>query len=188
VDERPLQLIDLMVRTGFYDRDQLIEIFCRERYAPGDLDEAEVTAAVDASVAALRVEQASWAHPTDCDRLDAAFAAMRAAGVVALQNAGFTQSDGYDDVRDVVRLTTDPARLVGYCFYHGQDLERAVEGRDLYLAFGPLDPKLEQSAGLAVGHTIVAALEAQGLSVAWDGTFEQRIAVQDLVWRRPVGW
>lgn len=38
MDERPLQLIDLVVRTGFYDRDELIEIFCRERYAPGDLD------------------------------------------------------------------------------------------------------------------------------------------------------
>lgn len=188
MDERPRQLIDLMVRTGFYDRDELIETFCRERYAPGDLDEAEVAAAVDASAAAQRVEQATWARPTDCDRLDAAFAAMRAAGVVALQNAGYTQSDGYDDVRDVVRLTTDPTRLVGYCFYHGQDLERAVAGRDLYLAFGPLDPKLEKTAGLDVGRTVVAALEAEGLSVAWDGTFEQRIAVGELVWRRPIGW
>lgn len=38
MDERPRQLIDLMVRTGFYDRAELIEIFCRERCAPGDLD------------------------------------------------------------------------------------------------------------------------------------------------------
>src|SRR4051812_3932854 len=94
-----LSEIDAQVRGGFEARDRIIEIFCEEMYAPGELDPAEVEAAVDSAIAAHKAEQATWVGVTDCERLDAAFEAMNRRGVLALQNAGYTQSDGYDDFR-----------------------------------------------------------------------------------------
>src|SRR5689334_15208904 len=94
-----LQEIATQVRGGFEDRERIIEIFCEEMYEPGELDEGEVKAAVDAAIKAHEAEKATWPEVTDCDRLDAVFEVLREAGVLALHNAGYTQSDGYDDFR-----------------------------------------------------------------------------------------
>jgi len=136
-----LHEIDGLVRGGFEKRDRIIEILCEEMYAPGELDEAEVIAAVDAALAAHARDKTTWPVTTDCDRLDSVFAALNAQGIIALQNAGLTQSDGYYDVRQSYNERADRDTVIGYCFYHGQDLEGAVRGEGLYLAFGPIDAK-----------------------------------------------
>jgi hypothetical protein len=112
-----------------------------------------------------------------------AFEALNYRGVIAIQNAGYTQSDGYSDVGEVYDSLDDPS-VVDYCFYHGQDLERAVHGEGLYLAFGPIDPRKERTDGSRVGRVVVEELSKVGLSAEWDGTFKQRIFVPKLVWRR----
>lgn len=165
----------------------MIEILCADLYAPGELDRDAVAAAIDAAIAEVRSESERWPAVTDCDRLEAAFAAMRARGIVAIQNAGYTQSDGYDDVRDYADRAKKRDELIGYCFYHGQDLERAVDGTGLYLAFGPLDPKQEQAAGPILGRLIVEELERAGLHPRWDGTFNQRIGIPKLDWKQRRG-
>ena len=65
----------------------------------GELDTHDVSAAIDVEIARWEAEKQTWPTVTDCDRLDAAFAALNERGVIALQNAGYTQSDGYDDFR-----------------------------------------------------------------------------------------
>jgi Domain of unknown function (DUF6891) len=70
-----LREIDGLVRGGFEERARIIEILCGEMYEPGELDEAEVIAAVDAAFTALAQDKATWPTITDCDRLDGAFAA-----------------------------------------------------------------------------------------------------------------
>ena len=75
-----LQEIDALVRGGFEDRDRIVEIFCEEKYAPGELDPAAVAAAVDSAFAALETEIAGWPSVTDCDKLDRAFAALNHRG------------------------------------------------------------------------------------------------------------
>ena len=89
-----LEEISAMVRSGFYIKDELMPIFCEEMYAPGELIPEEVSAALDSEFAKLAAEQHSWPAVTDCDRLDEAFLAINSRGVIALQNAGYTQSDG----------------------------------------------------------------------------------------------
>lgn len=164
-----------------------MQILCEEAYAPGELDEHEVSAAVDVAFQELHSEAANWPGITDCDRLEAAFAAMSARGIIALQNAGYTQSDGYSDVLHYAESHPSRSQLIGYCFYHGQDLERAVDGGGLYLAFGPIDPAQEQSAGPAVGRAIVEELDRAGLRAEWDGTFDKRISIPTLDWKHRVG-
>jgi len=179
-----LRTIDGFVRGGFEERDRIIEILREEMYEPGELDEAEVTVAVDATFASLEKEKATWPSITDCDKLDRVFEALNTLGIIALQNAGYTQSDGYDDTREIYHRRADRDKVIGYCFYHGQDLERAVCGEGLYLAFGPMDAQNEETEGPRVGAMIVEELKRMGFSPQWNGTFNQRIHVPAIDWKR----
>ncbi len=179
-----LRTIDGFVRGGFEERDRIIEILREEMYEPGELDEAEVTVAVDAAFASLEKEKATWPSITDCDKLDSVFEALNTLGIIALQNAGYTQSDGYDDTREIYHRRADRDKVIGYCFYHGQDLERAVCGEGLYLAFGPMDAQNEETEGPRVGAMIVEELKRMGFSPQWNGTFNQRIHVSAIDWKR----
>ena len=175
--------IHVLVHGGFEDAARIVEILVDERYEPGELDEAEVQTCVDQSFAELEGSKAQWPAVTDCDRLHQAFAQMGVQGVLALLNAGYTQSDGYEDVQQALHARGDAEELVGYCFFHGQDLERVVGGGGLHLAFGPLDPKLESTLGVEVGQRVVRALAAAGLHAQWDGSFQQRIFIPVFDWK-----
>jgi hypothetical protein len=179
-----LEEISTMVRAGFYDKQRLLAIFLEEMYAPGELDKTTVTTAIDTATKEWNKEKKTWPTVTDCDRLEKAFAKLRKHGVISLQNAGYTQSDGYDDVQAAYRRHPRKSSVVGYCFYHGQDLERAVRGGGLYLAYGPVDPNDEETEGPKVGHLIREELERVGLNVQWDGTFDTRILMPDFLWQK----
>jgi len=63
------------------------------------------------------------------DRIRRAFAELNKRGIVALQNAGMTMSDGWEDANETATSSTR-----GATFYHRQDLERAMHGEGLLLA------------------------------------------------------
>lgn len=176
--------IDLLVRGGFEPPDRILEILTEEMYEPGELDVDEVAAAVNAALAKHELDKRSWPAVTDCDRLDAVFERLEEQGLIALQCAGYTQSDGFDDVCEIYEDHPDHAEILGYCFYHAQDLERALNGDGLYLAFGPMDGSKEATEGVQVGERVARELRAAGFEVHWNGTFDQRIFVPRLVWQR----
>lgn len=184
LDEEVLEEIECRVRCGFDDRDRIVEILCEEIYEPGQLDRSEVEAATDSAIMAHDLEKETWPNPTDCEKLSAVFHKLSAQGIVALENAGYTQSDGYDDFIEAYSNHTKRSSIVGYCFYHGQDMERAVRGGGLSLAFGPASPRNEESEGPKVGTLIVKELKNAGLRVSWDGTFKNRIHIPDFDWKR----
>jgi hypothetical protein len=178
-----LEEISIAVRGGFDDRDRIIEVFSEERYEPGELDENELAAAVDRAIRQHENEKLGWPSVTDCDRLAVAFSRLNAKGIIAIHNAGYTQSDGYDDVRQMHDEHPDKDAVAGYCYYHGQDLKRAVQGRGLYLCFGPIDPENEQTEGPRIGAVIASELEINGFSVEWDGSFSKRIFIPTFDWK-----
>ena len=148
-----------------------------------DVGDADVPGWIDEAFADHREAQADWPAETDCDRLDATFATLQRQGVLCLQDAGYTQEDGQSEVAEAyVAAGGESSGIVGFCFYHGQDLERVVDGDDLFLAFGDVDG--DETAGVAVGRRVRDALEADGFTVVWDNTLGERLAVTDLVWRR----
>lgn len=173
---------DRLVRLGSYTREVLIESIGDEFELEGGT--AEVASAVDRAIAAWRRDQRTWPAVTDWDRLDVAFTALEARGVLAMHVAGYTQSEGYEDVMAAYARRGHPAGTIGYCFYHGQDAERAMAGGGLYLAFGPIDPALEAREGPRIGAMVAEAVEAQGFTIAWNGTFAQRLHVRPFVWQR----
>ena len=176
--------IQTLVRAGFDDADTIVIALTEELYAPGDLDADEILTFVEHSFAQLEAEKMQWPPITDCDRLDQAFEQLHSLGVICLQNAGYTQSDGFSDVQEALRAQAQPESFFGYCFYHGQDLERAVNGEGLHLTFGPLNPELESTRGLEIGQLIVNTLTESKLPALWDGTFAQRIFISPFDWKR----
>ena len=173
-----------LVRSGFYNKQALMNMFCDEICESCDYTADDVSAIIDADIESIAVEKASWPDVTDCDRLDSAFTALNANGVISLQNAGYTQSDGYDDIQEWFNHHPSKDSITAYCFYHRQDLERAVRGMGLYVAFGPIDPKLEDAVGAKVGEVIREAFESQGLEVEWDGAFNTRMLLPSITWQK----
>lgn len=47
ISQEVRQEIDGLVRSGFYDKSRLVEIFCEEMYEPGELSEEEVANEID---------------------------------------------------------------------------------------------------------------------------------------------
>lgn len=123
---------------------------------------------------------AGWPAVTDCDRLDAAFVALEAEGVIARQNFTCCMTCGSTEIWDEIRMAEEaglPAR--GYTFYHVQDTESAVEGHGVYLAYGAC----EKGQAAAIARRVVSQLEAHGLAPEWDGSVAQRIGLP-LDWKR----
>lgn len=116
--------------------------------------------------------------------VSAAFAELRRRGILALRNAGYTQSDGWSDIAEHRhRAEQAGERPRGGVFYHGQDAARAREGGPLYLAFGAFGTfddgsEHEAAASVAIAQEVVEVLRAHGFRVAWDGTVGQRIAIE----------
>jgi len=172
--------IHTLVWSGFCPPDEVLEIICD---LDDDVDEAEAAALVDAEVAAKQAAEREWEDETDCDRLDRVFARLNRNGIIALQNAGVTQSDGLDDVTEVYDgLGRKSSGVMGYCFYHAQDLVRAVAGMGLYLTFGDIEGTDEN--GVEIGQAIRSALEDEGFEVTWNGRIDTRILVPRIEWKK----
>jgi hypothetical protein len=183
MDREVVEQISTLVRSGFFGRDDMLDIVCEDLF-PGEVDPDEVLSVIDAESRKLAAEQSSWPAVTDCDRLDDVFEKLIKRGIAALQNAGYSQDDGYDAVWQAFPDASDNPNTIGYCFYHGQDLEGATRGEGLCLAFGPVNAGDEAAKGPQVGRIIREELEKAGFQVSWDGTFNQRILIPKFDWKR----
>jgi hypothetical protein len=183
-DEKYLRdTIRTWVWGGFYDTaraaEHLEDLFTDDPELA--VDKAAMEKALASEFATKAAAERTWPKETDCDRLDRVFDALNAQGICALQNAGYTQSDGFSDVSQIIH-EQGRENFRGYCFFHGQDLERAVNGQGLLLAFGDLDQSDAKS--LTVAHAIVDALAKERFTTAWDGTVKQRIDITNIDWKR----
>jgi hypothetical protein len=131
---------------------------------------------------AQQASEKSWSGLTDCDRLDRAFAALEARGVVCRQDFACCGNCGHAEIGDEIEATREKGRPVhGYAFYHMQDTDRAVDGAGVYLAYGSAEGGDAEAAKVA--QEICAALREEGLEPQWNGSVEQRVFVP-LEWKR----
>lgn len=183
-----LARVEVAVRGGFEDEDELLEGL--EEWVEDELGEANgaLTAELEAHARKLLQEQrtleANWREPTLNDALDSAFEELNANGIVALENAGYTMSDGWADVNEVAGYQDTPPR--GAVFYHGQDLERGVAGEGLMLAFGAYenDSAKHEAASLAIGREVCDTLLRHGVKTEWNGSVQARIRIPPFEWRK----
>lgn len=120
----------------------------------------------------VKLSAAQWRDAQG--RLDAMFEVLTQAGLVALQDAGTTQSDGFADCSEAFHARGGAAAgLHGFCFYTRQDRNRAKKEGRLDLAFWGA-PEGADTDMLRVGGLILRAAEAAGLPVAWNGSAARR--------------
>ncbi len=171
------------VWTGEYDADEIPLLIEDNLGVDDEVDEDWLSDVIETEVAAKRAAEQTWPAVTDWDRLDRAFRVLQSQGVIALHMAGYTQSDGLEEVEDEYQEAGGKkSNYAGHCFYTEQDQEGAVEGSGMYIGCGHLSG--DDAKGIAVAHLLRAALEAEGLSVEWDGTIKTRLLVKDFRWQR----
>lgn len=184
------EALELLIRSGYGSDDEVVRQFLE--IAEGEAGTATTDALraqwhqqVRDALATQYAEEARWLHVTTNDRIDRAFAELQRRGIIALQNAGFTWSDGHEDVNDAKER--HPAAH-GWTFFHGQDVERGVNGEGLLLYFGPIGPdETHESDGQRVGETICAVMHSHGIKTTWDGKLNSRIQILPFVWQRRRG-
>jgi hypothetical protein len=170
------------VRYGFY-RPAEVERIVGEDVLGGEAPRKRVRELVRAEVARHKAEQEAWPEVTDCDRLDQAFAALRAEGILAIHNAGMTASEGIEEMSEQYHAAGGKkSGIVGYCFYHRQDMEYVLKHHQLGLAYGDIGG--DDRRGVEVGKRIRTALEAAGLRIAWTGSIRDKLEITGFRWQR----
>lgn len=128
----------------------------------------------------------TWIYPTDPQKLLQAFENLRLKKIVALHNAGYTSADGtYDAVEVHAELLEKGVESIGYCFYHGQDLERAVTPEEpcLMIAYQKVNNTDERET-LKIGRLVAAELREAGFDVEWEEDVSQKIEIKDIKWQK----
>ena len=174
-----LNVVKKWVWSGYYLPDEVHEML--EDVLEEDVDEGAMRQAIDEEFRRKSKEELGWSVVTDCDRLDAVFLNLDERGICACQNAGYTMSDGYSDVAEAME-NRGKENYHGYCFFHGQDIERAIEGHGLFVAFGDLNN--EAGKMIDVGITVRLAFEDAGFEVEWDGSADARLKIAQFNWQR----
>jgi hypothetical protein len=171
------------VWTGEYDADDIPLLIEDNLGVDDEVDESWLRDLIAAEFTAKRAAEQTWPAVTDYDRLDRAFQALQQQGIIALHRAGFTQSDGLEEVEDDYHEAGGEASdYAGHCFYTEQDQQGALDGSGMYIGFGHLSGS--DAKAVEVGHRLRAALEAEGFVVEWDGTIGRRLFVKGFHYQR----
>lgn len=173
-----------LVWSGFYGSDEIVEMVLEHCFLEDiPVNVNTLTRAVRDEIEDKLEDQQSWPAVTDCERLDRIFDELNNEGIIALSNVGFNETEALEEIHAVyVKRGGEFEGVRGYCFYHADDVERAVSGQGLYLSYGASDAEPEKS--VRVGALIRERLRAAGLSVEWNGTLGKRLQVYPLQWQR----
>jgi len=180
-----LEQLELDIKFGFENQDELFESI-REMFADeDDFDEDWLEQTIAEKYEQHKKLSLSWSKPTDFGKLAASFDQLIREKVVCLHKAGFTKQDGESDCMQTINILNERGvHTIGYCYYHSQDLERAIdeETKLLYLGFDSVDQ--DDDKALEVANRIVAVLKQHGLEVHWTGTIDHRIEIRNIHWQK----
>ncbi|MFB9108740.1 DUF6891 domain-containing protein [Flavobacterium gyeonganense] len=176
------------VRMGFLSIDEIKENIIEEiedNEFDDEISEAWAFEIIDEEYKKLLEESKHWKTPTDTEKLIKAFDELADENIIALHNAGYTTSDGEYEVVEVEReLQENEVESDGYCFYHEQDLARAVSIEDpsLYIAFQKVDNS-DEATTIAVGKKVAEVLRNNGFEVNWNESARTKIEIPGFRWQ-----
>jgi|GEM_PF-1910512 len=182
--------LDVSVRSGYGTFDEVRAQLVEQVRGEFRLEEAETIATevthfealLERGWATQQQAQQGWPERTTNDRLDAAFETLNARGIVALQDAGYTMSDGWEDI---AAARGDIRGAWGGVFFHRQDVERAVDGAGLMLAFGAFaDGPAHEAESLRLAREVCEVLAQHEVATEWDGTLGKRISIPPFAWQK----
>lgn len=183
--EEIFEALNFTVNSGYFSKEQIIEY--SEEYLEEIFTEYDYDLPDNKMIVKLisEIYEAPIINPTgnQFKRLQHVLDQLNQEAIIALDYAGFDQSEGQEDVAVVVAfMKKNNIPRKGYCFFHQQDIERSMdpEIRTLYLSFSSIDGDEEQA--LVVGNRIKKLLETENFDVQWNGSLEQRIMIQNFIW------
>lgn len=175
------------VRSGFYSIEDIQTSILDEIEDNGCADEVSEEWAyeqIEKVYEELLQESKSWHHPNHTERLIAAFDEMAENKIIALHFPGYTNEDGEYEVEEVERTLIDnDTKSVGYCFYNGEDLEKAIKGDGLYLHFQKLN-NVNDVITKELAQKIIQILQKHQLEVEWNGKAISPIFLPKFVWQK----
>ncbi|MBA5793324.1 hypothetical protein H1R17_02965 [Flavobacterium sp. xlx-214] len=175
------------VRSGFYSLEDIQNNIIEEIEDNGFEDEISEDWAyqqIENVYQQLLEESKLWQAPTETERLIMAFDELATQRIIALHYPGYTTDDGDYEAVEVERaLRENNEKSEGYCFYHGQDLERAVLGEGLYISFQKINNESDV-VSKEVAKKIIEVLEKHNLPVEWNGKATTRIFIPVFKWQR----
>ena len=183
------EIIYSYVRTGFHSISDIKNIVIETVEDNGfekEFPKSWINSKIKQEHQKLLTESKKWEKPTDVDLLIKAFNKLMTNGIISLHNAGYTNSDGEEEVREVVTLLKNKSikNTIGYCFYHQQDLERALRPTNpiLSLSFGALNNTTYNT--IEIGQKIVNILQRYHFQVKWNGSADEKIEIIDFKWQK----
>ena len=177
------------VRMGFLPIDEIKDNIIEEIEDNGfedEISEEWANEQIDNEWENLISESKNWKSPNDTERLTEAFDELCDQNIIALHNAGFETSDGEYEVVEVERALRENGKMSeGYCFYHEQDLARAIskDNPSLYIAFQKINNE-DDKISIEVGKKVVEVLKHHGFAVDWNESANTKILIPNFKWQR----
>jgi hypothetical protein len=185
IKDEALEQVEKDVQFGFESKEEMLESIAEMFYNVDNFDEKWLKNIIAEKFEQHIEESKSWSKPTDFDRLAKAFDELIQQKIVCLHKAGYTKQDGIDDCGEVTKeIENIGIKPIGFCFYHTQDLERAIDPKvkNILLGFGCL--KQDDKKALLIGHKIANILRQNNFDVKWNETIDQRIEIININWKK----
>lgn len=180
-----LEQLELDIKLGFENEEELFESIREMFYEEEDFEENWFRRVISEKYKKRQKESSTWARPNDFDKLAESFDQLIKQKIVCIHKAGYTKQDGEGDCMETIeRLSELGIKTIGFCYYHSQDLARAVDNecRNLYLGFD--SPTQDDNEAVKVAIKIVSVLKENTFDVNWNGTVNQRIEIRNLNWQK----
>ncbi len=174
--------IATLILSGFYREDEILEII-EEQFIDEDISLDSIEKIISLKYSEKIAIEKKWSKYTDFDRLKECFNDLAKEKIIAIHNAGYTLNEGIEDSFQVFYYLQDKElKPEGFCFYHFQDIDRAIEFNSLVLAFGDFENSEEKS--LKIGKKIVDALIKKGFTAIWNEDINTRIEIKPFHWKK----
>lgn len=186
IKDEVAEQLALDIGFGFEHEEEIFDGIRDMFYDVDDFDDNWLRQTIAEQYAQHQKESLGWTRPTDFDKLAMAFDRLvEEEKIVCLHHAGYTKQDGEGDGMETIeRLDKMGVKAIGFCYYHSQDLARAVNPdiKNLYLGFD--SPVQNDDEALAVANKIVAMLKSYDFEINWPGTVDERIEIKNIDWKK----
>ena len=186
IKDEAIEQLEKDILFGFENGDDLLESISEMFYDESDFDEKWLKQEIDIRLKKHQAESLKWEKPTDFDRLVKSFDELNKNKIVSLHRAGYTKSDGEEDCSEIIaELKEIGISAKGYCYYHTQDLERAIEEEKmLFIGFDSYNR--DDELAKEVAEKIVSVLTDNGFKTKWNGSINTRIEILNINWKKTV--
>ncbi|KZX15344.1 hypothetical protein MBCUT_15580 [Methanobrevibacter cuticularis] len=174
--------IAILINSGFYSEAEILEII-EEQFIDEDISLNVITDIISKKFNEKLDIEKTWKEITDFDKLKLCFDELSQNKIIAIHNAGYDIDEGIQDAFEIYHhIKTQKLDPVGFCFYHFQDIERAIESKSLSLAFGDFEGSPKKSE--EIGNSITDISRKHGFIVNWNHDINTRIEINPFYWEK----